>query len=254
MRLTLHSRTQSGARASPPATAIRYSLFTIHYQNAFTVLELVMVVGVLSVLLAAVVPTIKTVRTAALRRQAAAEATALVQAAIRYKTEYGFWPGQVVRKDDVSVRLNPAISDPGAMLSLIVSGPKAFTDELWVDMGASPNLLFINDNAVYQALRTVGPASGSRYGVNPLNPKGISFLRLERETDPIEVGFPDPWKQPYVLFMGLNPRTVFTYEIKDSAGTVIATHSVSNQIAFAFSRGPAGPNNTNYIYSAGVRP
>jgi len=252
MRFTFHSRPQSEARASPPATAIRYSLFTINYQNAFTVLELVMVIGMLSLLLSIVLPTITTVRASALRRQAAAEATALAQAAIRYKAEYGFWPGQVVRKDDVSVRLNPAISDPGATLSLIVSGPKAFTDEL--DMGASPNLLFINDNAVYQALRTVGPASGSRYGVNPLNPKGISFLRLERETDPIEVGFPDPWKQPYVLFMGLNPRTVFTYEIKDSAGTVIATHSVSNQIAFAFSRGPAGPNNTNYIYSAGVRP
>lgn len=213
-----------------------------------------MVIGVLSVLLAIVIPTIKTVHAFALKKKARAEATALVQAAIRYKTEYGFWPGQLVRKDDVSVRLNPAINNPGAMLHLIVSGPETFTDELQVDMGTSPNILKINDNAVYQAFRTIGPASGTRYGVNPLNPKGITFLRLETETDPNAVDYPDPWDQSYVLFMGLNPRTVFTYEIKDSAGAVIATHSVSNQIAFAFSRGPAGPNNTNYLYSAGVRP
>jgi len=155
-----------------------------------------------------------------------------------------------VRKDEVSVRLNPAINNPDAILSLIVSGPKAFTDELQVDRATSPNLLLINDQAVYQAFRTVGPASESRYDVNPLNPRGIAFLRLERETDPDTVAFPDPWGRPYVLFMGLNPHTMFTHQNKADD----AIHSVSNQIAFAFSRGPDGDRSTNYIYSAGVTP
>jgi type II secretory pathway pseudopilin PulG len=254
MRLTLHSRTQSGARASPPATAIRYSLFTIHYQNAFTVLELVMVVGVLSLLLAAVVPTIKTVRTAALRRQAAAEATALAQAAIRYKAEYGFWPGQVVphASDPYSVRLNPKIERQDAILHLIVCGPEEFTNDIEVEI-TDPNILRINDNAVYQAFCTVGPSSGSDYPLNPLNPKGIPFLPLTNENDFERVDYPDPWGRPYRLVMGLHPETVFTVTIKRD-NTVIYEKPISNTVAFAFSRGPAGPNNTNYIYSAGVRP
>jgi len=97
---------------------------------AFTVLELIMVISVLSVLLAITLPTIKTVREAVLRKQAKAGATALAQAAIRYKTEYGFWPGQLVYKDDVSVKLNDGINNKEAMLHLIVSGPETFTDEL----------------------------------------------------------------------------------------------------------------------------
>ena len=51
-----------------------------------------------------------------------------------------------------------------------------------------------------------------------------------------------------------SPRTMFTHEIKDAGGNVIARHSVSNQIAFAFSRGFPGLANTNLIYSAGVSP
>jgi type II secretory pathway pseudopilin PulG len=62
----------------------------------FTVLELLIVIGVLTVLLAIMLPTIKTVRSASLRNRAQAEATALAQAAVHYKTEYGFWPGQLM--------------------------------------------------------------------------------------------------------------------------------------------------------------
>jgi len=253
MRFTLHSRPQSGAWASPPATAIRYSLFTIHYQNAFTVLELVMVIGVLSVLLAIILPTITTVRASALRRQAAAEATALVQAAIRYKTEYGFWPGQLERKGDLEVRPNSKIDNQDAILHLIVCGPEEFTDDIEVEI-TNPNILRINDNAVYQAFCTVGPASGSDYPLNPLNPKGIPFLPLTNENDFERVDYPDPWGHPYRLVMGLNPRSVFTVKIKRDS-TVIYEKPISNTVAFAFSIGPtAADRGVNYIYSAGVSP
>ena len=217
-----------------------------------------MVIGVLSVLLAIILPTIKTVRAAALRRQAAAEATALVQAAIRYKAEYGFWPGQLERKDNLSVRLNPKISQPHSMLHLIVCGPEEFTDDIEVEVAerdtADPNFLRINDNAVYQAFCTVGPASGSDHPLNPLNPKGIPFLPLTNENDFERVDYPDPWGHPYRLVMGLNPRSVFTVKIKrDSA--VIYEKPISNTVAFAFSIGPtAADRGVNYIYSAGVSP
>jgi len=211
-----------------------------------------MVIGVLSVLLAIILPTIKTVRAAALRRQAAAEATALAQAAIRYKTEYGFWPGQLERKDDLTVRLNTEIKKPDEMLNLIVCGPEDFTDDIEVDID-DPNILKINDNAVYQAFCTVGPASGSDRPLNPLNPKGIPFLQLAHETDFERVDYADPWGRPYRLVMGLHPRSVFTVKVKRD-GTVIYNKPVSNTVAFAFSVGPEADRGITYIYSAGVTP
>lgn len=211
-----------------------------------------MVIGVLSVLLAIVLPTIKTVRAATLRRQAAAEATALAQAAIRYKTEYGFWPGQLEHNDDLSVRLNSRIDKPDGMLNLIVCGPEDFTTDIEVDID-DPNILKITDNAVYQAFCTVGPATGSDRPLNPLNPKGIPFLQLFNEADFERVDYADPWGRPYRLVMGLHPRSTFTVRVKRD-DTVIYSKPVSNTVAFAFSVGPDGARSTNYIYSAGVTP
>ncbi len=212
-----------------------------------------MVIGVLSVLLGIVLPTITTVRAAALRRQAAAEATALAQAAVRYKAEYGFWPGQLERKDNLSVKLNQKIGNPDAILHLIVCGPEEFTDDIEVEI-TDPNILKINDNAVYQAFCTVGPASGSDHPLNPLNPKGIPFLPLTNENDFERVDYPDPWGRPYRLVMGLHPRSVFTVKIKRD-DTVIYEKPVSNTVAFAFSIGPVtADRGDNYIYSAGVSP
>jgi len=226
--------------------------------TAFTVLELIMVISVLSVLLAITLPTIKTVREAALRKQAKAGATALAQAAIRYKTEYGFWPGQVVRKDDFTVELNKYLPPDQPIHPVIVSRNGDTTVELDSD-NSGIKLAYVDDatapNAVYRALARVWQESPpEKPRDNPLNPRGIFFLDLQHENDINRVSYPDPWGRPYVLLMGLNPRTRFTHEIKNGAGSVIARHSVSNQIAFAFSRGFPGPNNTNYIYSAGVSP
>ena len=226
--------------------------------TAFTVLELIMVISVLSVLLAITLPTIKTVREAALRKQAKAGATALAQAAIRYKTEYGFWPGHVVRKDDFSVELYPdlpnqpfhpvIVSRNGDTTVKLDPPDNTDTQLAYVDGSAAPNAVYRAFARVWQESPTATPRD------NPLNPRGIFFLDLQHENDINRVSYPDPWGRPYVLLMGLNPLTTFTHEIKNENGNVIARHSVSNQIAFAFSRGFPGPNNTNYIYSAGVSP
>ena len=219
--------------------------------SAFTVLELVIVVGVLSVLLAIVLPTIKTVRAATLKNRACVEATQLAQAAIRYKTEYGFWPGQLQTKEkaDNTVELRPAFKNQQD-ISVIVSGPKAFTDALRITAGANP--IYLNENEVYQSFRRVGEKSGGTYKSNPLNPKGIRFLDLLNEHDVETVDFLDPWGRNYVLFMGLNPDLTFQHTVTVSGG---GTHviRVKNTIAFAFSYGADGDQSTNYLYSAGVK-
>lgn len=228
-----------------------------------------MVIGVLSVLLAIILPTIKTVRAAALRRQAAAEATALAQAAIRYKTEYGFWPGHVQEKKGTlgKVEFNddthPYVINNKELLPCIVYGHRDFLTDLKArdqdGKDVSPLILKLYDDdtdgrLIYRAFSTVGDSSSDPYPFNPLNPKGIRFLDLRNEGDRLRVDYRDPWDQSYVLFMGLNPRSVLTYEIKNSADNVIVRHSVSNQIAFAFSLGPREQGKKNLIYSAGVTP
>lgn len=233
-----------------------------HSRRAFTVLELLMVVGVLSVLMAIIVPTIKTVHTAALRKRAQAEATALAQAAIRYKTEYGFWPGQLEANDDAhgSLRLNDAIPKKDDMLVLIAHGPQAIIDEIEVrdatgSKVSDPNLLKLYDDdtpsgrLVYQSFSTVGRATSPPYPVNPFNPKAIAFLDLNNESNHDNVDYRDPWDQSYVLIMGLNPGQTYWFEVK---GTSIR-QAVSNQIAFAYSQGNPVHRGTNLIYSAGAQ-
>ena len=181
--------------------------------NGFSIIELTLVIGVLSLLLAIVLPTIKTVHAAVLKKQAAAEATALVQAAIRYKAEYGFWPGQLQEKDadKLTVELRSEFTGRD-WIPLIISRPDA-DFEVESNESGFPTV-YLDKNEVFQALRRIGEKQGTTFKANPLNPKGIHFLDLTEETDKNRVSFPDPWGNNYVLFMGLNPRSSFTMSFK----------------------------------------
>ncbi len=219
-------------------------------QTGFSIIELTLVIGVLSLLLAIILPTIKTVRAHALVNRAKLEATVLAQAAIHYKSVYGFWPGQVVEKDADTVKLG---SDFGSQTWTPVIISRYLNDSFTVSTsGADPIYLKENNgNGVYRAFRRVGEKQGTTFKPNPLNPKGIHFLDLENEGDPLTVNFPDPWGHGYILFMGLNPKSTFTHTV--TAGTSTHSFTVNNTIAFAFSFGPDGANSTNYLYSAGVQ-
>ena len=234
-----------------------------HSRRAFTVLELLMVVGVLSILMAIVLPTIKPIHTATLKKRAQIEATALAQAAIRYKTEYGFWPGQLQPNNDAqgSLRLNDAVPKKDELLVLIAHGPQEIIDKIEVRDSAGskvddPNLLKLYDDnkpngrLLYQAFSTVGYAASPPYPINPLNPKAITFLDLKQENDHVNIDYRDPWDQSYVLIMGLNPRQTYWFEVKDTS----IRQTVSNQIAFAYSQGNPVHRGTNLIYSAGASP
>lgn len=218
--------------------------------SGFTVLELMVVIGVLSVLLAIVIPTIKTARSAALRNRARVEANVLAQAAIHYKNVYGFWPGQLQAKNDETVELRPKFQGVN-YIPVIISRPGNTTFKVTTSGGADP--IYLDENEVYQAFRQIGSKEGSLYKPNPLNPKGINFIDLENETDRLQANLLDPWDRGYILFMGLNPKSTFTHTVTFPNGTTQVV-PVKNTIAFAFSFGPDGAKSTNYIYSAGVKP
>jgi prepilin-type N-terminal cleavage/methylation domain-containing protein len=219
------------------------------YRRGFTLLELMMVIGVLAVLLAILMTAPRTVREAAFKKRAKVEATALAQAAIRYKAEYGFWPGEMLYETPTTTRAHPSMPIPAGMIAV---GPADFTSKITTSAGAL-GYLQLNSNEVYQAFSTVGFPNGTGYAINPLNPKAIPFLDLKNEADFNIVTFPDPWGQPYRLVMGLNPKSMFTFSVTLNNNPVYNV-SVSNVSAFAFSLGPSTFQSTNYIYSAGVGP
>ena len=208
-------------------------------------------------LLAIIMPTRKSAHAAILRKKAQAEATALAQAAIRYKIEYGFWPGQLVVNNaaEGTVQLRSEFKTAltsEKWISCIISryGNDGFTVTA---TGTDP--VYLDENWAYQAFRRVGDNSGNNFLPNPLNPRGIHFLDMVNEDDGNQVSFPDPWGRQYILIMGLNPHTVFTHTVTaQNSSEPSRTASISNNIAFAFSYGPGGNLSTNYIYSAGVMP
>ena len=221
-------------------------------QRGFTLLEMIVTVGVLSVVLAIIFPVVKSARTAALMKQARAEATALAQGAIRYKAEYGFWPGEM--EYDAPDRVRPHASKPSPC-GMIAAGPAEFTTKIQVSGSGPSGFLSLNTNEVFRAFSAAAYPAGGKYAANPLNPKAIQFLDLRNETDFDTVGFPDPWGEPYRLIMGLNPQSTFTFSVtKNNNPNPDYFVSVSNVTAFAFSLGPDRRNSTNYIYSAGVGP
>jgi hypothetical protein len=112
--------------------------------------------------------------------------------------------------------------------------------------------VYLNENEVYQSFRQIGNKEGERFKSNPLNPKGIHFIDLAEENEPLRANFFDPWGRSYILFMGLNPHSTFTHTINfPNGGSQLVR--VDNAIAFAFSYGQDGDRSTNYLYSAGVR-
>lgn len=246
MRISSHSTARRSTRNDSPFAN----------RSAFTVIELVMVCGVLSVLLAIILPTIKSAHAAALRKKAQADATALAQAAIRYKIEYGFWPGQLEVKNAAEGTVQLRNEFKSALqsenwISGIISrfGNSSFTVTA---TGTAP--VYMDENWAFRAFRRVGEKTGNVFQPNPLNPKGLHFLDLANEDDAEHVNFPDPWGRQYILIMGLNPHAVFTHTVT-AQGSSQPSHSVSvsNAIAFAFSYGQDGNLSTNYIYSVGVQ-
>jgi len=224
--------------------------------SAFTIIELIIVIGIMSVLLAISLPTVKSIRMTAEKKKAAIQATLLTQAVIKYKHVYGFWPGQLEVKSvnangEAELELRNAFKNPSGT-PVIISRYRNTDFEPTSSTGIQ--LIYFDQNELYRALNTIDPdnKNGEIFLPNPLNPKQIDFIDLENERDSNRVSFIDPWGQEYIVMMGLNPKTTFTHTINVSNGQDYRI-AVSNNIAFAFSRGPDGNLSTNYIFSAGVK-
>lgn len=213
---------------------------------AFTVIELMIVAGVISILLSILLPVFHNARKAAMRSRARIEATALAQAVVQYKNVYGYWPGMVKEVGENSVQANTFSSNNGDLDWPLISrfGNDTFTMTVQTQSGSS-DAHYINDNLLYRSLLPFN----TKYtdNLNPLNPRRLRFLEMKNEAQPNLVNLPDPWTNQYVVVMGLLPSTQYTF-VNNGQTVLIA----SNLTAFAFSWGTQGNSGTNLIFSAGV--
>ena len=214
-------------------------------------MELLIVIGVFSILLSILLPVFHSTRNAALRSRAHIEATALAQAVIEYKNVYGYWPGMIRESSASQVERNGNAFANTTLNWPLVSkfSNEWFTVTITSSAGGEAN--YVTDNILYRSLLPFHKDNDAK-NLNPLNPQRIRFIDLANEQSPSSVSLPDPWGNQYIVVMGLNPSTTFTQEFRsqDNPSVLIQRLSVSNLTAFAIS---LGSEKTNLIFSAGVQ-
>lgn len=220
--------------------------------GGFTVLELLIVIGVLSVLFSILLPVFSKAREATLRSRAQVEASSLAQAVVQYKNVYGYWPGMVTESGG-ALKIEQAPNRPaGAIDWPLVSN---FSNEWFkvsvrsLDGSVNGEASYVTDNTLYRSLLPSDRRNSADKNRNPLNPQGLRFIDLKGEDDPQHVSLPDPWGNQYIVVMGLNPSTVFTHDFKNQDGEVLHRLSISNLTAFALSY---GSDKRTLIFSAGI--
>lgn len=226
---------------------------------AFTLVELLGVILILSTLFAMILPAVKLSIRTAQKRQAAADATALAQAVLRYRQTYGYWPG--IDADEVS-GIDPGKSH--TFITLHKNKPKDKPERpAWADPefpgwddsgGANPkwSLVEIDHADVIKALILSKD--------NATNLRRIRFLDIP-DSRLSDGRFLDPWSTPYVLV--IHPPTKEDPEPDD--GPLIGGRPVGWSDVVAFSFGPPGRVSrkgesdnlydrtaANLIFSAGV--
>ncbi len=220
--------------------------------SGFTVLELLIVIGVLSVVLSVLLPVFNKVREASLRAKARVEATALAQAVIQYKNVYGYWPGMVTEAGG-ALKIADAPNKPAGSIDWpLVSNYSNTWFKVSVrasDGSVNGEASYVTDNTLYRSLLPFDTRYAADNNRNPLNPQRLRFLDLKDEEDPLQVSLPDPWGNQYIVVMGLNPSTVFTHDFQTENGDVLQRLSVSNLTAFVLSY---GADKKTLLFSAGI--
>ena len=161
-------------------------------QGAFTLIEVLTVISLLSVLLLATLPAFRSARTSAQRHTAASEAMEIAGAALAFRHVYGSWPCEEEAQGSGTVltagKTNASSRADGRMRQDGETGTGFASYDL--DIGKVVHVLIGDDDAEYRVY----------------NPRALQFLELsrsclsQREGDSHAYPY-DPWGQPYVLVM-----------------------------------------------------
>lgn len=207
-------------------------------RRGFTIIELLGVILILAILFGLILPAVKLSARTAQKKQAAADATVLAQAVLRYRQTYGFWPGA-----------ETAAADPEDSYTLFVeSGRPAWADP---QTPAWTRAIPIAQNTVIRALI---PAAGS-LAADGANPRRIRFLDIPDARLDAEGRFLDPWGAPYAIVIHPPLEAPAGGEPEPGVGPKIAGRPVGWSEVVAFSFGPPGRTISaadNLIFSTGV--
>lgn len=148
---------------------------------AFTLIEVLTVIALLTVLLLATLPAFRSARSNAQRHEAASEAMEIASAALEFRRVYGSWPCEEDAGNPKSVLLTAKRPPDG-------DNEKLQNDE--VDLSDVVHVLLGDESAKYRSY----------------NPRAIQFLELSRSclrtNHHDSAAYPyDPWGRPYVLVM-----------------------------------------------------
>jgi prepilin-type N-terminal cleavage/methylation domain-containing protein len=154
-------------RHPPPATR--------HFSAAFTLVELLVVVAIMTILVAILLPGIAAVRNAAKKNKARTDVAALLHAFKGYYNEYAKWPGNLndyanwpAKEDDVEATIN-GIEVNDSVIKMLAG------QNLWVGPGKN----------------------------EPTNPREKVFLAVPPESL-VAGGYVDPWGNPYKYMLDFN--------------------------------------------------
>ena len=153
VKYKLYSRLCVGA-----LTAIRSTLSAPRASGAFTLLEVMLVIGIIAILAALLFPVIIGARARAKETQAAAETRTILVAIKVYRQEYGKWPAQIQATQDTTYITNNWLVIQPLLGSNLINNGRAWNPK---------NKIFLN-----MQVNTNNPD----YAGNYLDPWGIPYV------------------------------------------------------------------------------
>jgi len=175
-------------------------------KNAFTIIEILGVLLLLSILITMLVSVVGVVQRKAQQDRAQADANALIQAVLHYQQVYGAWPGVLTNNASV----------------FYVAGNQSLAN----------TLSFSTNTDLGAVIAALAPTPN-----NPANPRQLLFLTMPTNT--LANGLSDPWGQPYLLVMGAQQYQCLTLGFSNlpafaiSAGAPAANPSPATNWVFS---------------------